>query len=242
MFYLKRACQCLSVHSFTACVTMGLYQDALKAAADETAAMKRKAEEDAHMNKVMAKMDVKHPKRKKKRVSSDEDEEESNDDEYEYVQKSRRRQRNRRSPSPPPPAHTRTYPPPEQQLHEEQQQQQQRNFTRKGQPKGVTEFLEYGKSVAPILGGGNPAQQYPFLRKRYKRSLRHTLRKMVTDDGPLNKLLRPDEHAMLKKNKAHVDTYLNSDDFSINPFEGAMSDVGKSVVSLLAEVEKADTN
>lgn len=200
---------------------MGFWHEAQKAEQERVASLeaskKKKKEEDENMKKVMNKLDS-PPQRRKRKPQRREYSESEEDEESDDGGSRRARRKRRRSPSPPP----------------------KRVYKRSAGKvkKGTSDFLQYGKSVASLLAGPNAAQSYKFLGKKYKRSLLNTLKNMVTDDGVLNNLLVPDEHAILKKNKAHVDSFLQSgEEFTYNPFEGDMSDIGKTVINVLGEVD-----
>lgn len=104
------------------------------------------------------------------------------------------------------------------------------------------DYLQWGKELAPLFSGDNCGNMYGVVGKRYKRSLRNALRNMVGDKGSLKTLLTDEERSMLEKNKVHVDKIIQSEDMSVNPFEGDMAPVGKTVMGVLQEIHQGDSS
>eukprot|EP00914_Ancora_sagittata_P000464 GHVO01001224.1.p1 GENE.GHVO01001224.1~~GHVO01001224.1.p1 ORF type:complete len:270 (+),score=50.99 GHVO01001224.1:561-1370(+) len=114
------------------------------------------------------------------------------------------------------------------------------SFSRTNQKKkkgGLDDFLPLGKEVAPFFSGDNSRQIYNCVRNRYKRSIKTTLKNMMSESGSLHALLTEEEKQALQKRKPLVDKMLeNDDDLSVNPFDGDMNEVGNMVVNVLQEV------
>lgn len=107
--------------------------------------------------------------------------------------------------------------------------------------RGEDDYLQWGKEIAPLLTSDNSGKMYGLVGKRYKRSLKTALRHMVTENGPLKSLLTDDEKAIFEKNKSHVDRIIQSEDMSVNPFDGDMAPVGRTVMGVLQEVQQGES-
>ena len=176
----------------------------------------KKKEEEEKVQKALAKM-KKPPKRKKgEEEEVVEEQEEISDPEYEADHDE--------DPQPP--------------VNYHRKKKLRRVSKQPSKVKKDEDYLELCQKVGPVLSSlpkEHCPKVYPYLSKKYKRSLRKGVTEMFR--GSLNKHMTPEEKELFRKNKDGVNMLLGDEELKCNPFDAKMAPVTRTVYGLVSEME-----